>query len=43
MLDLEKAIDDIVKFDVLEIYVKLSQEVDIDNRPSTLVKELDTA
>ena len=38
MLLIEQGIDDILKYDPLDVYKKVSKEVDIDNQPSKLIQ-----
>ena len=35
---IEQGIDEIIKYDVLDVYKKVSKDVDIDNQPSKLVE-----
>lgn len=37
MMDIERAIDEIVLFDVLDVYMKVSKDIQIVDRPSELV------
>jgi len=43
MVATEEGIDEIIKYDPFDIYIKVSKDVPIDNRPSTLVKEIDNS
>ena len=42
MLDIERGIDDILEYDEVGVYRKVSQEVDVETRISVLVGETDT-
>ena len=38
MLATEQGIDEIVRFDILDVFIKVSKDVDVEVRPSELVK-----
>lgn len=42
MLAIERGIDDIIKYDELDVYIKLTREVPITTRPSELLQLDDT-
>mgnify|MGYP003409577967 FL=1 len=43
MLDIERGIDDILEYDEVGVYRKVSQEVDVETRISVLVGEADAS
>lgn len=39
MLIIEQGIDEIIRYDVLDVYIKVVKDVEIDNRPSALLSD----